>query len=86
MWLKASPETILRRIAADHGTASRRPKLTAAGGLEEIESLLTDRLPHYRACAAFEVDTEGKTPDQIADEIPAGPTCSMEEGCVTCSA
>ncbi|MGN6177620.1 MAG: ribonucleoside-diphosphate reductase subunit alpha [Mucilaginibacter sp.] len=24
--------------------------------------------------------------DQIADEIPAGPTCSMEEGCVTCSA
>lgn len=24
--------------------------------------------------------------NQIADEIPAGPTCSMEEGCVTCSA
>src|ERR1700712_4682616 len=24
--------------------------------------------------------------DQIVDEIPAGPTCSMEEGCVTCSA
>jgi ribonucleoside-diphosphate reductase alpha chain len=23
---------------------------------------------------------------QIADEIPAGPSCSMEEGCVTCSA
>ncbi|GAC1301331.1 MAG: ribonucleoside-diphosphate reductase subunit alpha [Mucilaginibacter sp.] len=24
--------------------------------------------------------------DQINDEIPAGPSCSMEEGCVTCSA
>jgi ribonucleoside-diphosphate reductase alpha chain len=24
--------------------------------------------------------------DQVADEIPAGPNCSMEEGCVTCSA
>jgi len=24
--------------------------------------------------------------EQIADEIPVGPTCSMEEGCVTCSA
>ncbi|RYE20317.1 MAG: ribonucleoside-diphosphate reductase subunit alpha [Sphingobacteriales bacterium] len=24
--------------------------------------------------------------EQIADEIPAGPTCSMDEGCVTCSA
>jgi ribonucleoside-diphosphate reductase alpha chain len=24
--------------------------------------------------------------DQISDEIPAGPSCSMEEGCVTCSA
>ncbi|MDO3627368.1 ribonucleoside-diphosphate reductase subunit alpha [Mucilaginibacter sp. BT774] len=23
---------------------------------------------------------------QVADEIPAGPTCSMDEGCVTCSA
>jgi ribonucleoside-diphosphate reductase alpha chain len=23
---------------------------------------------------------------EIADEIPAGPSCSMEEGCVTCSA
>jgi len=23
---------------------------------------------------------------QVADEIPAGPSCSMEEGCVTCSA
>jgi ribonucleoside-diphosphate reductase alpha chain len=24
--------------------------------------------------------------EQVQDEIPAGPTCSMEEGCVTCSA
>ncbi len=24
--------------------------------------------------------------DQISDEIPAGPSCSMDEGCVTCSA
>jgi len=24
--------------------------------------------------------------EQIVDEIPAGPSCSMEEGCVTCSA
>lgn len=24
--------------------------------------------------------------DAVADEIPAGPSCSMEEGCVTCSA
>lgn len=24
--------------------------------------------------------------EQVADEIPAGPSCSMEEGCVTCSA
>ena len=24
--------------------------------------------------------------EQVADEIPAGPTCSMDEGCVSCSA
>ncbi|WP_207429661.1 ribonucleoside-diphosphate reductase subunit alpha [Pedobacter sp. SYSU D00535] len=27
-----------------------------------------------------------ETVDAVADEIPAGPVCSMEEGCVTCSA
>ncbi len=69
IWLTASVETLAQRIAADASTESRRPNLTASGGLNEIEIVLATREPIYRACAAFEVDTEGKTPAGIAEEI-----------------
>ena len=69
VWLIASPETILSRVAADGSTSSRRPNLTTAGGLAEIEQLLKARLPQYRECATLVVDTEGKSPEEIAAEI-----------------
>jgi shikimate kinase len=71
VWLRAGVETLARRIAADAVTAARRPNLTAAGGPAEIEQLLAAREQHYRACAEFAVDTEGKTPEQVAAEIAA---------------
>jgi shikimate kinase len=71
VWLTASVDTLARRLAADESTASRRPNLTPSGGLTEIETLLATREPIYRACATFEVDTESKTPAEIADEIVA---------------
>jgi shikimate kinase len=69
VWLTALPQTLHRRIIGDTSTSSRRPNLTAAGGLDEIERLLQVRLPYYRECATLEVDTEGKTPAQVAQEI-----------------
>lgn len=69
IWLTASVETLAERMTADEATKSRRPNLTASGGLSEIETVLAMREPIYRACAAFEVDTEGKTPAAIVDEI-----------------
>jgi shikimate kinase len=68
-WLQASPETIQRRMAADSRTASRRPNLTASGGLREIVEVLTQRTPLYQDCASLTVDTEGKTAEQVAEEI-----------------
>jgi shikimate kinase len=69
VWLKASPRTIEERLAGDPTTTARRPNLTVPGGRAEIERLLSERTPIYRACATLEVDTEGKTPAEIADEI-----------------
>ncbi|MEX2318140.1 MAG: shikimate kinase [Pirellulales bacterium] len=69
VWLTASVDTIQKRLAGDPATASRRPNLTAAGGRTEIERLLAERTPLYRACATLEVDTEGKTAAEVADEI-----------------
>ncbi len=71
VWLTASVDTILTRIAADEATASRRPQLTAAGGRAEVEALLAVRTPLYRECATFVVDTEGKSAPELADEIVA---------------
>jgi shikimate kinase len=70
-WLTASPETILRRIQADADSSARRPNLTAAGGITEIIATLAERNPVYRQCAHLVVDTEDKTPAEVADAILA---------------
>jgi shikimate kinase len=69
VWLVASPATILLRIESDPATAQRRPNLTAQGGITEIIATLEARDPIYRQCAQLEVDTEDKTPQQVADAI-----------------
>jgi shikimate kinase len=71
VWLTASADTILERLASDSTTASRRPNLTVAGGRAEIETLLAIRTPLYRQCATLVVDTEGKTSAEVAEEIAA---------------
>jgi len=71
VWLTASVETIAARIAADETTTSRRPNLTATGGRVEIEAVLAARTPIYRACATFVIDTDDRTPADVADGIVA---------------
>jgi len=69
VWLKASPETIHRRMTGDTTTPDRRPSLTDRGPLEEIEHLLQQRSPVYRDAADVEIDTEGISPEQLIEEI-----------------
>lgn len=69
VWLRATPQTIAQRLAADMATQSRRPNLTSAGGLGEIVSLLARRTPWYQECADLVVDTECKLPAAVAAEI-----------------
>lgn len=69
VWLRATPATILRRVATDGTTAARRPQLTTAGGEAEVVRLLAERGPFYRACSDLEVDTEDKAPAEIAGQI-----------------
>lgn len=71
VWLKASVDEIHRRMSSDPWSPTRRPNLTKQGGRTEIASVLAEREPFYRACATLEVDTQQKTPDEIADEIIA---------------
>jgi shikimate kinase len=71
VWLTASIDTIAARLAADESKGICRPNLTPVGGRDEIEAVLAERTPIYRACATFVVDTEGKTPAEVANEIIA---------------
>lgn len=69
IWLQASPGTIRQRMEADPLSTTRRPNLTSAGSLNEVEKILTERTPLYAECASLTIDTEGKTPAEIAAEI-----------------
>ena len=70
-WLQATPATIAERLQRDTARRSQRPDLTPVGGMDEIELLLTQRSAVYQSCANFVVDTEGKSPQNVAEEILA---------------
>jgi shikimate kinase len=69
VWLTARPETILARMTTDATTRARRPNLTDKTPLEEIVELLQTREAVYRESADWAVDTEGRTPEILAEEI-----------------
>jgi shikimate kinase len=71
IWLDASIETILQRLADDESTPERRPSLTRLDPRAEVERLLAARRPLYREVSTFSVVTDRRTPDEIADEIVA---------------
>lgn len=68
-WLTARPETIWQRLQADPTTAARRPNLTAAGGLAEVQALLAAREPLYRETAHSAFDTDQQSPEAVAAAI-----------------
>jgi shikimate kinase len=65
-WLKASVEVIVERIQE----STERPSLTGGKSfLEEVEEVLSERLPLYRAAADCEIDTDRLTAAGVAEEI-----------------
>jgi len=71
VWLKASPETILRRMVGDPATEFMRPQLTNLPPLAEIEHLLNERTPIYREIADWEVDTDNASLPELVEKIAA---------------
>ncbi len=65
-WLTAEVPTISRRIGGD----TQRPSLTDAKSfVEEIEEVLRERTPIYRAAADHVIATDGRTVGEIADAV-----------------
>jgi shikimate kinase len=74
VWLTADVATLCRRLQGDSTTGERRPALTGTGSAtspEEIAAVLSAREPLYRGCADVILDTTGRTPEDIVQEIRA---------------
>lgn len=69
VWLTASADCLAQRLAQDAATAAQRPALTGQSPEAEIATLLGEREPLYRQCAAWAVDTQGRSPAEIAADI-----------------
>jgi shikimate kinase len=70
VYLRCDAGELHRRIQADPGTSDNRPSLTTlGGGLEEIQAVLQQREPIYRALMSAEIDVTSLTPQQTADRL-----------------
>jgi shikimate kinase len=69
IWLTAGAQTIIGRMMADPGDEDMRPRFSAADRERETQEILSRRLPLYRQTADLIVDTEGKTIEDLAEEI-----------------
>ena len=66
VWLKASPQTIVDRIAGD----DQRPSLTGTKSFtDEIVEVLQRRTPLYQRIAHHTVDTDARTIEEVTSEV-----------------
>jgi shikimate kinase len=69
VWLTAPARVLWQRIKSDPSTGTTRPALSGRSGEEEVEKLLEERGPLYEQAADFTVNTLGKEPSALAEEI-----------------
>ena len=67
IWLKAPLEESVFNPEWAHLTASR--PLLAGGDRERITRLYESRIPVYESVADYTIDTSGKTPELVLDEL-----------------
>jgi shikimate kinase len=66
VWLTASVETIAARIGGD----TQRPSLTGTKShVDEIQDVLAERMPKYRAAADLTIATDGRSIDELTTTI-----------------
>ncbi len=69
IWLKANPETIVRRMKTDDKARRSRPSLTGKPVSVEAGEVLSQRTHLYRQASDIEVMTDNRSPEMVAREI-----------------
>jgi len=65
VWLRATPEETRRRLEGP----GDRPPLTSLSPLEEARLILQQRAGLYEEVADRVVETDGRTPEEVCDEL-----------------
>lgn len=65
VYLRTEPQTVLQRLSGD----TTRPLLQGEGKEERVKQLLALRDPVYRETAHLVVETDGRKPAKIAEDI-----------------
>ena len=69
VWLRATPETIRRRMMRDTDTGAFRPALTATDSIAEIEEILLERESYYKQAMDFSVDTDNRQIEEVCESV-----------------
>lgn len=69
VWLTASPERLRERLRQDQDSQAFRPSLTGADPAAEMERVLAEREPLYRAAAHLAVDTSTMSVSEVVEKI-----------------
>lgn len=76
VFLRVRPETVYGRLQGD----TTRPLLQRSDPQAEIRRLLAERNPLYEAGADLIVDVDGRTPQELAEQIGAACLAAEREG------
>ncbi len=72
VYLRCEPGVLAERISSDTQSDQTRPNLTEHdGGVKEIETMLGEREPVYRAVADLEIDVTSMEIDRVVDQLAA---------------
>lgn len=70
IWLRARPETLRTRLAADVASGSTRPPLAGSSAVDEVDTVLAQRTPLYAAAAAREIVVDPpRTPADVVEDL-----------------
>jgi shikimate kinase len=71
IWLTAAPDVIKSRLQTDREKENSRPSLTGLDTLSEVDRVVRERDPLYRAAAQITIDTTGLSIPEVMAQILA---------------
>lgn len=69
VWLRATPETLARRITAQQQSPDWRPALSSLPLLDELRMLVSVRRPYYAETANITIDVDALSANGVADQV-----------------